>query len=114
MTADTQDDGALRTGNAARPAQHTPGPWDYQPSIPEEGSECFWIGPTDATICIATVDGPQSSQFRWANARLIAAAPDLLEALKKIVDAGSSGDPVKRASLYLSAAAIIAKATGAP
>lgn len=59
---------------------YTPGPWDFRGSVPSEGFDCFWIGPQGASIEVATVSGPQSSQFRAANARLIAAAPDLYAA----------------------------------
>ena len=61
---------------------HTPGPW----SAVEEGVYCS-AGPV-----VARVDGrgfeqyaPRDHQERDANARLIAAAPDLLSALKSVV-----------------------------
>lgn len=60
--------------------KHTPGPWSCVPSIPEEGVECFWI--ENGAQRIAAVDGPQNEE-REATAHLIAAAPELLEALEK-------------------------------
>lgn len=62
--------------------KHTPGPWIAIHSIPEEGSECFWLrAQPGGTICrgfsqeIGTINGPQSGE-QEANARLIAAAPE--------------------------------------
>ncbi len=62
--------------------KHTPGPWQYQPSMPEEGVNCWWIFSQHVEMgVIGSVDGPQSKTTE-ADAMLIAAAPDLLEALK--------------------------------
>lgn len=53
--------------------KHTPGPWSFEgPSH----SIIVWAG-EDSRVCFMTSDGPAE-----ANARLIAAAPALLEALK--------------------------------
>ncbi len=60
---------------------HTPGPWR--------------VGPVDDTIVtdadgkeVAAIDGDYNSPDEWprmeANARLISAAPDLLDALKRL------------------------------
>lgn len=43
---------------------------------------------------ICTIDDPEISSEQLANARLIAAAPDLLEALERIVGLGA-GDPAR-------------------
>jgi hypothetical protein len=61
--------------------EHTPGPWSAIPSTPQEGFDCFWI---EAGSCsnIGTVRGPQCIDAYQANARLIAAAPDLLAVVK--------------------------------
>lgn len=59
----------------------TPGPWSFVPSIPEEGVECFWI--ENGVQQITSINGPQNDG-QEANARLIAAAPDLFEALRMI------------------------------
>lgn len=64
---------------------HTPGPWIYFPSIPEEGVNCWWIervGKPARTI--GCVDGPQGTHTE-PDARLIAAAPELLEALQTLM-----------------------------
>lgn len=65
---------------------HTPGPW----SVDWESSDLFsqfsaraWIN-AEGLQHIGYVDGPNSEE-RVANARLIAAAPDLFEALNLLV-----------------------------
>ena len=61
--------------------KHTPGPWKYV--YTNEGNDCFheWYlieGPKFITIA----DTPSIREENEANARLIAAAPDMLHALK--------------------------------
>jgi len=62
---------------------HTPGPWR--------------VGPVDDTVVtdadgkeVAAIDGDYNSPDEWprmeANARLIAAAPELLDALKRLIE----------------------------
>ena len=58
--------------------QHTPGPW-------RASSQCI-VEPTNATVAITMANACDSVEQRDANARLIAAAPDLLEALKDLLD----------------------------
>ena len=66
---------------------HTPGPWECETDFV---SGVFWVmtvsdGTKDTTIPIAEVYGQDEDSRQVnceANARLIAAAPDLLEALK--------------------------------
>lgn len=78
-------------------AQHTPGPWfvvervQAGPAAFEEGQGCFQIVDNERPDLANTL----CSRYRWperademrANARLIAAAPDLLEALREMVAA---------------------------
>jgi hypothetical protein len=56
-------------------AKHTPGPWEYneQTKTIRSKKENFWL---------ATMDSWDGSVNNAANARLIAAAPDLLAALE--------------------------------
>jgi hypothetical protein len=68
-------------------SKHTPGPW----SVDAEDVDLFaqethriWINADGMHICY--VDGPRNPE-RNANARLIAAAPDLLEAFDRVQDA---------------------------
>jgi len=70
----------LSTSHAT--AQHTPGPWHV--ATYGEGSASFYAvkrGP--ATICRVVEVDPMLDRTGDANARLIAAAPDLLAACKE-------------------------------
>lgn len=62
--------------------KHTPGPW-----IIRHGGSGF-VGTEDRTVAIAYGDDPDchADERMQANARLIAAAPELLEALEEAVD----------------------------
>jgi hypothetical protein len=77
--------------------KHTPGPWEVHPLAPlavhQPEYEC-WI--------------PQSK----ADARLIAAAPELLEALQAIVNSAAANQAAVIYPLIDDARAAIAKATG--
>lgn len=69
-------------------AAPSPGPWQATPTDPSEGGEFYWITACPASNQereIATVSGPQNAR-NAANARLIAAAPNLLAALKEARD----------------------------
>lgn len=60
---------------------HTPGPW--------KKASRGWVRAKDGLVAFATVDEnlephPRSDTERDANAELIAAAPELLEALKSV------------------------------
>ena len=86
---------------------HTPGPWRLERSVEEwiEAPEC---GDDADIVCEAPWEG-EASRKRWpANACLIAAAPDMLAALRAIVGAAEAGFPE---ALQMARAAI-AKATG--
>ena len=54
--------------------KHTPGPWEVQIGIDPTGFACYFIGRISRPFI--------SRAEEEANARLIAAAPDLLEALE--------------------------------
>ena len=111
-----------RYGAGVDPAKprHTPGPWESVASDPSEGFECYWIraakpygGPFRGSrvVEIGAVNGPQNSE-QSANARLIAAAPDLLAALEDLVGIcrmGAEKTPARKK--YDAALAAIAKAT---
>ena len=87
----------------------TPGPWTQGTS--NCGRSCVWL---DGHVEPEETMGPDNTWIDCcteANARLVAAAPDLLEALEEIVSA-ADGDGWKQLDANLSAArAAIAKAT---
>jgi hypothetical protein len=92
-------------------AQHTPGPWrtddHYHGAILGDGNQ----------VAMATMNGCLPAETRDANARLIAAAPELLEALQQaLFSLGHTGanhdlDNMHRPAWEMIRAAI-AKATG--
>ena len=72
--------------------KHTPGPWTVQERITEPDNhgkysiydaEYEYIG-----TCDAYLNGHHDTDKNLANARLIAAAPELLEALESIAEHG--------------------------
>jgi hypothetical protein len=87
-------------------SQHTPGPWViHRPN----DSERIDIN-AEGSFYIAEVIGGMTAQE--ANAHLIAAAPDLLEALEELEALGSLELPQRRDAALLKAKAAIAKAKG--
>lgn len=65
-------------------SKHTPGPWQYA----FEGGTTAFITEADGStiICIRTTENTTAHKNLAANARLIAAAPDLLEACKTFAE----------------------------
>jgi hypothetical protein len=61
--------------------QHTPGPWEIHAPNPSIGFQIIW-----RNVVIAAIPCIFSEPWAKPNARLIAAAPDLLEALKGSVE----------------------------
>ena len=98
-------------------AKHTPGPWIAEP---EEASEHRGIAICAADAILATIlpeDDREADAEDWANARLIAAAPDLLAALEAVwggrYNAGENGCMVHLTlKMCETIPAIIAKARG--
>jgi hypothetical protein len=90
--------------------QHTPGPWLYT----QEGVDAFGIVKPDgySIVHLAALHNSTSASELPANARLIAAAPDLLDALRGLIrDIGVSA-VYQDHPAYNAARAAIAKATG--
>lgn len=87
--------------------KHTPGPWSYWNGICSPGGRVTQ-DETGTHIAIPTVYA--NAQLTDANARLIAAAPELLDALKSVLDMASSGKT--NFGLLEYARSVIAKATG--
>jgi len=64
-------------------ATHTAGPWIIEDTNSAKQSlivKSVHVGSNGSTVCIGQIAGPD----RILNARLIAAAPELLEALKRL------------------------------
>lgn len=103
-------------------AKHTPGPWTLE-TVPTQVGICHKIGPFPDTrnrepftkpmhACIY-VDGAYRAEHEptlLANARLIAAAPELLEALKRAHACATLADDGTCLGCFVSHA--IAKAEG--
>lgn len=72
-------------------AKHTPGPWDARIQRGKDGRDLGWIiehgndriGWSSLAYADTNREADATDPAREANARLIAAAPDLLEALKR-------------------------------
>ena len=75
--------------------KHTPGPWELYDELHRDEQYVIGIrGTSIGTYVIASVDYGYSEPFesqQQANARLIAAAPDLLAALKELGDWVAAG-----------------------
>jgi hypothetical protein len=78
--------------------QHTPGPWRTQGYV---GVDAIWVTDENSNNQIAVVYGPKVTVGAEDNARLIAAAPELLEDcrtikefLGKLEDGTSPNDPL--------------------
>jgi hypothetical protein len=88
------------------PVMHTPGPWEYFPAQNYEG---FAIAPRGRLPTLAAIQSKgHITAFNYPgqtepNARLIAAAPEMLAMLKRIPGADWTSDDVR---------AVIAKAEG--
>lgn len=90
-------------------AKHTPGPWDYALHT-VEGVQTFnaMVTRDDAPLCLVIADMVEGTpEEQNANARLMAAAPDLLAALKAVVAVAD-----RRTVEFDAARAAIAKAEG--
>jgi len=73
--------------------EHTPGPWEYwAEKIPIEAHDDLQVFQIDSGRWIADV-GPDCDPQRHANAHLIAAAPDLLAALRLVISTDPDPDP---------------------
>lgn len=87
---------------------HTPGPWFVAETDDNEGYPETVIRAMDGVAGVSVaVDFPKIFGMRDANARLIAAAPDLLEALRAVVSVAD-----RKTDEFDLAHAAIAKATG--
>lgn len=96
-------------------AQHTPGPWaltaeGFGFSVRSAGT--MENGYLSEHICSMDHYRDDRAEEQTPNARLIAAAPELLEALQKLCAIADDGDVASWVSEWDAARAAIAKATG--
>ena len=84
--------------------KHTPGPWTY-----DRSGYSLYVNSGRELVTALSMDGKRLETSE-ANARLIAAAPDLLDALLMVLDDPNALDGRPRTYEYVRAA--IAKATG--
>ena len=89
---------------------HTPGPWVLHPTALHPAVRSVGTDETGPRR-ICTVGTMNGNPVDKENARLIAAAPDLLEALQNIIDSVDKGHAVILVPLAANARAAIAKAT---
>lgn len=88
---------------------HTPGPWAAKPTVPSDGFDCWTIIDSSGQD-LAWSKGYQNDAEMQGNARLIAAAPDLLAALGLVWDAHGMDSSVD-SSIWQTVRAAIRKAT---
>lgn len=75
-----------------RKAQHTPGPWTTFPqhfsTVPDGEDPDTYVGANGKAVCTVSTWGADyaNDTEAQANARLIAAAPEMLEALRALFD----------------------------
>lgn len=105
--------------------KHTPGPWKVVPDVVTNAVEMFEIAEVShlRIVCDGRGDGFSVAGTPDADARLIAAAPELLEAAKLVIAWCEAEDDHSKADFYqrmemcrqseAACRAAIAKATGA-
>jgi len=89
-------------------SKHTPGPWQWYWRHEDGVTNCGVFHEPRSGMAYSVCRAPQyQTEQKWmADARLIAAAPELLEALQAIIDTGLSTSKITAAKKA------IAKATG--
>jgi hypothetical protein len=94
-------------------SKHTPGPWTWQEG---DGNEMPKLIAGDKEVCNfgddTTYYPSKGEPPNDADARLIAAAPELLEALRHIEGVALADEPRDLPGIVQTARAAIAKATG--
>lgn len=85
--------------------KHTPGPWVYNPETNEVRTLNGYY------IAYADVDTPGYAEQEIANAKLIAAAPDLLECAIDAIEL-LRANKMTSAGTFMNLAVVVEKATG--
>jgi hypothetical protein len=108
MTTKRTTTNAAREAGQTERSAHTPGPWMTSPLMQS------WVFANEGFV--AKAEGRFTESEKIANARLIAASPELLEALEEIIKRlarDDYADVENLARCHLVARAAIAKAKGA-
>ena len=94
--------------------QHTPGPWMRSGVRIKLGAEdCLQVGPAGFTVAFLPIGKrPKEQAGAIADARLIAAAPELLAALQSLMADNSELHFADHLALAAKAHAALARATG--
>jgi hypothetical protein len=100
-------------------AAHTPGPWEIDGRV---AGYVYCRDRRGAVVACALSNGPRAQAELDANGRLIAAAPELLAALKRALgdmrtllrEGGGAPEEIERDDRVASLRAALAKAEGAP
>lgn len=97
--------------------KHTKGPWQvsgcrfkWRQSHHDQMLDSHAVGPDSDPVCLVFYGDKGQHQEQLSNARLIAAAPELLEALQELVDAWPS-DSLPPHAISMKVAVAINKAT---
>lgn len=90
-------------------AGFTPGPWRIDPDATFIGDH--YVGTDQADIALMADWSIDLEPEQWANARLIAAAPDLYDALRLVLDTYGY-DSSTDSSIWQTVTSAIAKAEG--
>lgn len=92
--------------------KHTPGPWKVIEGVSPIYNQLIGISASEGSHIGVVAEDRMALPSQWsANARLIAAAPDLLEALQTIADHPTGGVGCNPQSFVEIARAALARAT---
>jgi hypothetical protein len=77
--------------------KHTPGPWYFHANEYHDGNKTFWVGNGEYVVFDCSTYSCKEMFFppNLANARLICAAPEMLEALEALLDFVNSIDTIR-------------------
>lgn len=95
-------------------AMHTPGPWTFYADLPSADPNWHIVTTANRMRVLANVHIEPGNDVDMANARLIAAAPDMLDALRRAVLAlaFAAESSLAMQDDYNAVSAAIAKAIG--
>lgn len=89
----------------------TPGPWTFDYPENDRCNVQVWSSP-DQRICFLAHDDTRQNETGIANGALIAAAPELYDALQRMVNAWAPEPPGTDYDAWMEAKAALARARG--